>query len=176
MRLEFLFFDVIILSSVIIVCVFIIVIIIGFFVYVYFIKEGLLFVNIYVGIFFLNFYVKCGDVVLVRKVFDDMEEKNVVIWSLMIRGYGMYGDGNEFFLLFNDMLRENVKFNEVIFIVVLLVCSYIGNVGEGWKCFISMCREYNFVFTMKYYACMVDILVRGGKLEEAVDFMEKMLI
>lgn len=176
MRLESLSPDAITLSSVITACASITAITIGSSVHAYFIKEGLSSVNTYVGTSLLNFYAKCGDAASARKVFDDMEEKNAVTWSSMIRGYGMHGDGNESFSLFNDMLRENVKPNEVIFTAVLSACSHTGNVGEGWKCFTSMCREHNFVPTMKHYACMVDILARGGKLEEAVDFMEKMPI
>ncbi|KAL2906675.1 hypothetical protein RDABS01_005385 [Bienertia sinuspersici] len=139
------------------------------------IREGLS-SGTYVGTALVNFYAKYGDNISARKVFDEMGEKNEVTWSSMIRGYGMHGDGEESFALFNNMLKENVEPNEVIFTAVLSACSHTGNVGEGWKYFTSMCRKHNFIPTMKHYACMVDILARAGKLEEAVDFIEKMPI
>ncbi|XP_010667485.2 pentatricopeptide repeat-containing protein At2g03380, mitochondrial [Beta vulgaris subsp. vulgaris] len=138
------------------------------------IREGLSSVNTYVGTALLNLYVKCGDKISARKVFDEMGEKNEVTWSSMIRGYGMHGDGEQSVVLFNNMLSENVEPNEVTFTALLSSCSHTGNTGEGWKCFTSMCREHNFVPSMKHYACMVDILARAGKLVEAVDFIETM--
>ncbi|XP_021717942.1 pentatricopeptide repeat-containing protein At2g03380, mitochondrial-like [Chenopodium quinoa] len=140
------------------------------------IREGLSSVNIYVGTALLNFYAKCGDVICARKVFDEMGVKNEVTWSSMIRGYGMHGDGEESVTLFNNMLKEDVELNDVHVTVLLSACSHTGNVGEGWKYFTSICREHNFVPSMKHYACMVDILARAGKLEEAADIMENMPI
>ena len=37
-----------------------------------------------------------------------------------------------------------------------------------------MYRDYNCVPSMKHYACMVDLLARAGRLEEALDFIENM--
>ncbi|KAL5826309.1 hypothetical protein ACOSQ4_018106 [Xanthoceras sorbifolium] len=141
----------------------------------YSIKDGLLSSNnVYVGTALLNFYAKCGDAQSARMVFDGMQEKNTVTWSAMISGYGMQGDGSGSLALFSDMLKEEVPLNEVIFTAILSACSHTGMVGEGWRCFDAMCREYNFVPSMKHYACMVDLLARAGRLEEALDFMENM--
>ncbi|TXG56583.1 hypothetical protein EZV62_017896 [Acer yangbiense] len=140
----------------------------------YSIKEGLLSSNIFVGTALLNFYAKCGDAQSARMVFDGMREKSTVTWSAMISGYGMQGDGSESLALFSDMLKEEVPPNEVIFTSILSACSHTGMVGEGWRCFYAMSKEYNFVPSMKHYACMVDLLSRAGRLEEALDFMENM--
>ncbi|KAK9277302.1 hypothetical protein L1049_006842 [Liquidambar formosana] len=140
----------------------------------YSMKEGLLSSNVYVGTALLNFYAKCGDAKSARIVFDGMREKNTITWSAMIGGYGMQGDGGRSLELFGDMLKEQLEPNEVIFTTILSACGHTGMVGEGWRYFISMCRDYNFVPSMKHYACMVDLLARAGRLEEALDFIEKM--
>ncbi|KAF5449557.1 hypothetical protein F2P56_029989 [Juglans regia] len=138
------------------------------------IKEGLQSSSVYVGTALLNFYAKCGDVKSARMVFDGMGEKNTITWSAIIGGYGMQGDGSGSLALFNDMLKEKLEPNEVIFTTVLSACSHTGMIGEGWRCFNLMCQTYNFVPTMKHYACMVDLLARAGKLEEALNFIENM--
>ncbi|XP_031249897.1 pentatricopeptide repeat-containing protein At2g03380, mitochondrial-like [Pistacia vera] len=138
------------------------------------IKEGLLSSNVYVGTALLNFYAKCGDAESARMVFDDMGEKNTVTWSAMIGGYGMQGDGSGSLALFSDMLKDEVQPNEVIFTTILSACSHTGMVGEGWQYFYSMCQDFNFVPSMKHYTCMVDLLARAGRLEEALDFIENM--
>ncbi|GAB4840087.1 hypothetical protein Ancab_020798 [Ancistrocladus abbreviatus] len=142
----------------------------------YFTKAGFSSFNAYTNTALLNFYAKCGDTVSARRVFDEMGVKNAVTWSSMISGYGMYGNSDESLALFDTMLRENVVPNEVIFTTVLSACSHTGKVGEGWDYFSSMRWRYNFVPSMKHYACMVDILARAGRLEEALDFIERMPI
>ncbi|KAG6654198.1 pentatricopeptide repeat-containing protein At2g03380, mitochondrial isoform X1 [Carya illinoinensis] len=138
------------------------------------IKEGLQSSSVYVGTALLNFYAKCGDVKSARIVFDGMGEKNTITWSAIIGGYGMQGDGSGSLALFNDMLKEKLEPNEVIFTTILSACSHTGMIGEGWRCFNLMCQTYNFVPAMKHYACMVDLLARAGKLEEALNFIENM--
>ncbi|GAV74548.1 PPR domain-containing protein/PPR_2 domain-containing protein [Cephalotus follicularis] len=142
----------------------------------YSIKEGLMPSNVYVGTALLNFYAKCGDAKSARIVFNGMEEKNTVTWSAMIGGYGIQGNGSGSLALFRDMLEEEIEPNEVIFTSILTACSHTGMVREGWKYFNSMCQDYNFLPSMKHYACMVDLLARAGRLEEALDFIQNMPI
>ncbi|XP_061367991.1 pentatricopeptide repeat-containing protein At2g03380, mitochondrial [Gastrolobium bilobum] len=137
-------------------------------------KDGLVSSSIYVGTALLNFYAKCGDAKSARMVFDGMGEKNTVTWSAMIGGYGMQGDGSGSLALFKDMLKEEFEPNDVVFTTILAACSHSGMVGEGSRLFDLMCRELNFVPSMKHYACMVDLLARAGNLEEALDFIDKM--
>ncbi|KAE8716110.1 Pentatricopeptide repeat-containing protein [Hibiscus syriacus] len=140
----------------------------------YSIKAGLLSSSVYVGTALLNFYAKCGDSKSARVVFDSIGEKNTVTWSAMIGGYGIQGESSGSLALFSDMIKENLEPNEVIFTTILSACSHTGRLGEGWKCFNSMCQDYNFVPSVKHYACMVDMLARAGLLEEAFDFIEKL--
>ncbi|CAN1321396.1 Pentatricopeptide repeat-containing protein At2g03380, mitochondrial [Linum perenne] len=46
-------------------------------------------------------------------------------------------------------------------------------IDQGWKVFNSMCKDHNFVPSVKHYACMVDLLARDGRLEEAMEFLER---
>ncbi|KAE8023175.1 hypothetical protein FH972_008910 [Carpinus fangiana] len=137
-------------------------------------KEGILSSSVYVGTALLNLYAKCGDVKSARMVFDGMGEKNTITWSAIIGGYGMQGDGSGSLALFSKMLKEKLAPNEVIFTTILSACSHAGMIGEGWRCFNLMCQDFNFVPSMKHYACMVDLLSRAGRLEEALDFIENM--
>ncbi|KAG4116375.1 hypothetical protein ERO13_D12G165700v2 [Gossypium hirsutum] len=142
----------------------------------YTMKNGLLSSSVYVGTALLNFYAKCGDSKSARVVFDNMGEKNTVTWSAMIGGYGIQGDSCGSLALFNDMVKENLEPNEVIFTAILSACGHTGRLGEGWKYFNSMCKDYKFVPSMKHYACMVHMLARAGRLEEALDFIDKLPI
>lgn len=132
--------------------------------------------NVYVCTALLNLYNKCGDSVSARKVFDDSRNRNTVTWSAMIGGYGMQGDPNGSLDLFSRMLGEELKPNDVTFTTVLSACSHAGMVDEGLKYFESMTRSHNIVPSRKHYVCMVDMLARAGKLDEALEFVEGMPI
>ncbi|XP_021807415.1 pentatricopeptide repeat-containing protein At2g03380, mitochondrial [Prunus avium] len=138
------------------------------------IKDGLLTSNIYVGTALLNLYAKCGDAESARLVFDGMGVKNTVTWSAMIGGYGVQGDSRGSLALFSDMLKKHLEPTEVIFTTLLSACSHTGMVEEGRRYFNSLSQDYNFKPSMKHYACMVDLLARAGKLEEALEFIERM--
>lgn len=57
----------------------------------------------FVVMVFVDMYVKCGVIMIVRKVFDMMSECYVMIWNVMIDGYGMYGIGKVVLELFEEM-------------------------------------------------------------------------
>ncbi|KAG8366414.1 hypothetical protein BUALT_Bualt17G0077200 [Buddleja alternifolia] len=139
------------------------------------IKEGFLAYNsVFIGTALLNLYAKCGDANSARSVFDGMAEKNTVTWNAMIGGYGKQGDSNECLELFNDMINENAGPNDIVFAMILSVCSHTGRVKEGWRYFDTMCKKYDFTPSMRHYVCMVDLLARSGSLEEALEFIQNM--
>ncbi|KAL3501474.1 hypothetical protein ACH5RR_035923 [Cinchona calisaya] len=175
MRSESLQPDAVTMVSVLTACASYGVLIVGSSLHTYSIKVGLL-SSTYVGTALLNFYAKCGDAKSARAVFDGIVEKNTVTWNAMIGGYGIQGNFNNSLALLNDMMRESLEPNDIIFTAILSACSHTGMIVEGWRFFVNMCQEYNFVPSMKHYACMVDLLARAGRLEEAFDFMKNMPI
>nr|XP_043620966.1 pentatricopeptide repeat-containing protein At2g03380, mitochondrial [Erigeron canadensis] len=128
--------------------------------------------DVYINTALLHFYASCGELKTARRVFDSMGEKSTISWNTLINAYGMQGDCNGSIALFNDMVKGNLDLTDATFTVILSACSHTGTV-EGWKFFNMMCQEFNFVPKMKHYGCMVDLLARSGKLEEAFDFIKK---
>ncbi|KAL1803216.1 hypothetical protein ACET3Z_031863 [Daucus carota] len=149
----------------------------GYALHAHSIKVGLLSCNnVYIGTALLSFYAKCGDAASARHIFDGMEEKNEFTWNAVIGGYGMQGDCSVSLTLFDDMLKDKMEPNDITFTTILSACSHAGMVDEGKRYFSLMCQKYNFRPSLEHYACMVDLLSRAGRLEEAQDFIEKMPI
>lgn len=107
---------------------------------------------------FIDMYFRCGDVLLVRLVFESMvEKKSIVFWILMIVGLVMYGYGEEVIRFFNEMIEFGVIFDKIFFVSFLYVCSYVGLIREGEDYFFKMKRVYNIELEIEYYGCMVDL-------------------
>eukprot|EP01018_Ginkgo_biloba_P022920 Gb_32227 [translate_table: standard] len=122
----------------------------------------------------IDMYTKCGSIYIARQVFNNLSEKNVVTWNTMIAGYGMHGHGEDALTLFHQMQQAGVKPDHVTYIALLSACSHAGLVDEGWKYFYHMHQHYHMAQRVEHYACMVDLLGRSGRLDEALAFIKKM--
>ncbi|XP_065848712.1 pentatricopeptide repeat-containing protein At4g30700 [Euphorbia lathyris] len=130
--------------------------------------------NIYVSTALIDMYAKCGSILEARQLFDLMPEKNVVTWNAMISGYGLHGHGHKALELFYEMLNSNITPTKASFLSVLYACSHAGLVREANEIFHCMVHDYEYEPLAEHYACMVDILGRAGKLQDALQFIKGM--
>ncbi|PAN19920.1 hypothetical protein PAHAL_3G307800 [Panicum hallii] len=130
--------------------------------------------DIYVGSALVDMYAKCGRVRDGRKIFDAMPSRNVVSWNAMIGGYAMHGEAASAVRLFHSMLKCKQKPDMVTFTCVLAACSQAGLTEEGRHYFNEMQKEHGISPRMEHYACMVTLLGRAGKLDEAYDLISEM--
>ncbi|KAL3513785.1 hypothetical protein ACH5RR_026502 [Cinchona calisaya] len=72
------------------------------------------------------------------------------------------------------MCSEGLKPDDVIFIAVLSACTHGGLLDEGKRVFDQMVHNFDIRPRIEHYGCMVDLLGRTGKLEEAIRFVESM--
>ncbi|GAV71167.1 PPR domain-containing protein/PPR_2 domain-containing protein/PPR_3 domain-containing protein/DYW_deaminase domain-containing protein [Cephalotus follicularis] len=131
--------------------------------------------DVFVNTALIDMYAKCGSVDLARKVFDRTPDKDVVVWSAMIVGYGLHGLGQEAIDIYQAMKQTRVRPNDVTFVGLLTACKHSGLVKEGWQLFHCM-RDYAIEPRHQHYACVVDLLGRAGYLNEAYDFIVSMPI
>lgn len=124
----------------------------------------------------IDMYIKCGCLDAARDVFDHMEERTVVSWSAMIGGLAIHGQAEEALQLFSNMSRIGIQPNAITFIGVLHACSHMGLIDVGRRFFTSMSRDYGIIPQIEHYGCMVDLLSRSGRLQEAHDFIKNMPI
>ncbi|MQM00953.1 hypothetical protein Taro_033701 [Colocasia esculenta] len=121
----------------------------------------------------IDMYAKCGSIEKALKVFRGMREMDISTWNSIIWGLAFHGHVEESLHLFKEMMRQEVRPDEVTFVSVLVACSHGGLVEDGRKCF-SLMREYAIKPNIKHFGCMVDMLGRAGLLDEAFEFMEGM--
>ncbi|KAF5197937.1 Pentatricopeptide repeat-containing protein [Thalictrum thalictroides] len=123
----------------------------------------------------IDMYVKCGQLRAAREIFDSILNRDVVLWNVMISGYGIHGDAKSAVEIFQQMEASDVRPNGLSFLAVLSACNHSGLVEEG-KYLFSRMRDYFVVPTLKHYACMVDLLGRSGNLHDAEAMVRSMPI
>eukprot|EP01018_Ginkgo_biloba_P024037 Gb_18978 [translate_table: standard] len=130
--------------------------------------------DVFVGNALVDMYAKCGSIGDAHRIFDKMPKRTVVSWTAMIVGYAMHGCGPEALQVFNQMQRSGPNPDHITFVGVLSACCHAGLVDDGWQYFDCMTRYYHITPVMEHYCCMVDLLGRAGRLDEAQDFINKM--
>ncbi|KAK6127643.1 hypothetical protein DH2020_038622 [Rehmannia glutinosa] len=128
----------------------------------------------YVGNALLAMYCRCGSIDEAYNVFKRIKDKDVVSWNTIIIGYARHGFGEEALKHFESMKRACIQPDEVTMVGVLSACSHTGLVERGRYYFNSMSQEYGIVANSKHYTCMIDLLGRAGRLDDAQNLMRSM--
>ncbi|KAM7496498.1 hypothetical protein LguiA_020912 [Lonicera macranthoides] len=124
----------------------------------------------------VTMYGRCGELKLGRRIFDQMDKRDVVSWNSMISSYGIHGHGRKSIEAFKEMLNHGILPSPISFISVLGACSHAGLVEEGKILYNSMVKEHKIYPSVEHHACMVDLLGRGNQLDEAAKVIEDMRI
>ncbi|GKA31535.1 pentatricopeptide repeat-containing protein [Tanacetum coccineum] len=121
----------------------------------------------YVGNGLVNMYAKCGDINGSNRAFDDIIEKDLVSWNTMLIAFGLHGWGDKALNVYEELIASGLKPDNVTFISLLMTCSHLGLINRAREFFKSMIQTYGIFPEIDHVACMVDMLARGGYLEEA---------
>ncbi|XP_004290083.1 PREDICTED: pentatricopeptide repeat-containing protein At2g03880, mitochondrial-like [Fragaria vesca subsp. vesca] len=122
----------------------------------------------------LDMYCKCGSLEDANSVFTRMVEKDVISWSTMIAGLAQNGFSQEALKLFEEMKVSGTKPNYITVLGVMFACSHAGLLDEGWYYFQNMRQLFRIDPGREHYGCVIDLLGRAGKLDEAARLIQEM--
>lgn len=131
-----------------------------------YIKENGFESNITIRTALIDMYAKCGELETSRKLFNSTEERDAILWNVMISNYGMHGHVESAMEIFQLMEESNIKPNAQTFLSLLSACNHTGHVLEGRDLFDRM-TKYGIEPSLKHYASVIDLLGRSGSLEAA---------
>lgn len=129
------------------------------------------------GTALLTMYAKCGLVEDAFNVFGELSDRDQATWTAMISAMAAHGHGVAALRLFDEMLTVGVVPDHVTYVGVLHACSHAGGgvlVDEAKRLFEQMKRVYKIEGRVEHYGCMVDVLGRGGRVEEAWEMVRSM--
>ncbi|CAK8578218.1 unnamed protein product [Lathyrus sativus] len=124
----------------------------------------------------IDMYSKCGNLIEANNIFERISNPDTVTWTAIISTYAQHGHVEDALQLFRKMEQSAVKVNAVTLLCILFACSHGGMVEDGLRIFNQMEGTYGVVPEMEHYACVVDLLGRIGRLDEAVEFINRMPI
>ncbi|KAK4734740.1 hypothetical protein R3W88_009001 [Solanum pinnatisectum] len=129
--------------------------------------------NTHIGSAVVDMYAKCGCVKHARLAYDNIKKYNLVTENAMLTAYAMHGHGEEGIAFFRRILDNGFVPDDITFLSALSSCVHAGLVETGLE-FFNLMGSYNVKPTLKHYTCMVDLLSRTGKINEALKVVNEM--
>ncbi|KAL9674000.1 hypothetical protein QQ045_030264 [Rhodiola kirilowii] len=124
----------------------------------------------------ISMYAKCGCIDAAQRVFDSMQIRDIVTWTALIVAYAQNGKGKESLHLYEKMIMSGLKPDYITFVGLLFACSHVGLVEKARGYFESMDAVYGIKPGAQHLACMIHLLGKSGKLDEAEELLSQMTI
>ncbi|KAL2967117.1 hypothetical protein AAZX31_16G157300 [Glycine max] len=122
----------------------------------------------------IDMYARCGCLEDAKRVFDRMKFRDVASWTSLISAYGMTGQGYNAVALFTEMQNSGQSPDSIAFVAILSACSHSGLLNEGKFYFKQMTDDYKITPIIEHFACLVDLLGRSGRVDEAYNIIKQM--
>ncbi|KAF3796638.1 Pentatricopeptide repeat-containing protein [Nymphaea thermarum] len=122
----------------------------------------------------VDMYAKCGEILDGIKLFDEMHQRSLLSWNVMVTGLAMHGKAKNALGVYTKMLKLGIRPDGVTFLGLLDACSHGGLVVDGISLFEGMTCAYFIEPQLGHFGCIVDLLSRAGLLQEANKLVEEM--
>ncbi|XP_058074608.1 pentatricopeptide repeat-containing protein At1g08070, chloroplastic-like [Magnolia sinica] len=121
----------------------------------------------------MDVYCKCGFVYVARELFDEMSDRNLFCWNIMINGHVEDSDYKEALVLFREMQIRGVKPDKVTMASLLLACSQLGALELG-KWLHAYINKENIEVDIVLRTALVDMYAKCGSIESALRVFHEM--
>ncbi|KAL2254293.1 pentatricopeptide repeat-containing protein At1g71460, chloroplastic [Sesamum indicum] len=112
----------------------------------------------------IDMYFKCGKIKLAHNLFEEVEERDVVVWGAMIAGLGHNRLQKEALECTRWMVREGIGVNSVILTSILPVIGevFARKIGQEVHAYVIKTREYSKQLFIQ--SALVDMYCKCGDM------------
>ncbi|VFQ86740.1 unnamed protein product [Cuscuta campestris] len=121
----------------------------------------------------LDAYAKCGELGHARKVFDEMELRDVACWNVLIAGFAQGNRPMEALELFKKMREAKTEPNDVTVLGAISACSQLGAIEEGERVH-NYIRTKNLDSNTSVCNAVIDMYAKCGLLDRAHKVFDEM--
>ncbi|KAK8949615.1 Pentatricopeptide repeat-containing protein [Platanthera zijinensis] len=118
------------------------------------------------------FYGKCGELKNSQRLFDGVQVKGSLTCTAIIEAYMHNKLYRKALNMFDVMLSEGYRPNHYTFDAVFSLCDKAGLAEEALRVFEAMIWKYKLNATMEQLDCLIGILTRASRVDEAQSFAQ----
>ncbi|WOL15491.1 pentatricopeptide repeat-containing protein [Canna indica] len=122
--------------------------------------------DLFAGSALVDVYSKCSFVNDARTIFDEMEDRDLVVWNAMIYGYTQNGQGEEALRLFHKLQVSGFTPTEFTFVALITVASNLASLFHGLQ-FHSMIIKAGVDLDPHVTNALLDMYAKCGCINEA---------
>nr|GEX47448.1 pentatricopeptide repeat-containing protein At2g27610 [Tanacetum cinerariifolium] len=126
-----------------------------------------------VGTALLDAYMKMGNNDDAIKVFERVEDRDIVTWSAILAGYAQSGDIDGAVKVFTRLAKEGVRPNEYTFSSILNACASPMAAIEYGKQFHALSIKENHSNALCVSSALVTMYAKRGNIESANKIFER---
>ncbi|XP_008801246.3 pentatricopeptide repeat-containing protein At2g27610 [Phoenix dactylifera] len=123
--------------------------------------------NLFASNHLMSMYVRCDRIEDARRLFDQMPEKNVVSWTILISGYSKSGPKEAAVRSFRSMALAGFSPNDFTYVSVLSACASIGAARSGKEIHGRIYRLEGGVFSSFVSNSLVNLYAKCGMIHLA---------
>ncbi|XP_072983803.1 pentatricopeptide repeat-containing protein At4g14170 [Typha latifolia] len=130
--------------------------------------------NLFVASTLVMCYAGSSEICYARQLFDELGERDAVLWTSMLSGYAQNQEPESALWFFREMVREGVLLDGVVMVSLLLACGQLGWLRHGRSvhaCTVRRCPR----FPLSLGNALVDMYVKCGVLGCAERVFRRML-
>ncbi|XP_043723416.1 pentatricopeptide repeat-containing protein At3g28660-like [Telopea speciosissima] len=137
-------------------------------------KDGLASFDSHIQTALVRFYVDSGFLNDARKVFDEIPNRDVIQWNVLMNGYLRLGFASEALEVFRSMLLSGIVPDEFCMATALTACAQSGALQQGMWIHEYIKKRKGFTVDVFVGTALVDMYAKCGFIDKAVEAFEEM--
>ncbi|KAI3893369.1 hypothetical protein MKX03_017083 [Papaver bracteatum] len=129
------------------------------------VKSGVA-LDLYTGSALIDVYCKCFCVDDARHIFNEMTERDIVVWNAMVSGYTQSGQSDNALKLFLELLISRIRPDEITFVALVTAASDLASLFHGQQLHSQLIKTSLDLEPFVSIA-LVDMYAKCGSIEEA---------
>ncbi|XP_077231628.1 pentatricopeptide repeat (PPR-like) superfamily protein [Tasmannia lanceolata] len=128
------------------------------------IKNGIFSSSVIIQTSLIDMYFKCGKIRLARNLFDEILERDIVVWGAMIAGFSHNRMRREALEYLRWMRREGIEANSVILTIILPVIGELSARKLGQEVHGYVIKKKDYVKQLFIQSGLIDMYCKCGDM------------
>ncbi|KAJ4960108.1 hypothetical protein NE237_020018 [Protea cynaroides] len=129
--------------------------------------------NVFVCTALVDMYCKCRELECARRFFDRMPVRNIISWNAILTGYSQNSLSGDCSQLFIELLKSEIKPDDITFSVVLSSIASAAKLSQG-KQLHGFIVKIPFGSSVFVETALIDVYNKSGSLEDACQVFDSM--